>query len=630
MEVATSFQRFQDEGYKNWIKTTMGLQCLKTRLGSFLENETDSYHRALSNGIKWNGLECKKKCDIKNLTPRSNQTPSIDCEVCVPWRNAIWDNHTNKSGQVYWNNSTPYLWPTEKWEVAKVYMPRGNKSHKSVGDFDISAFLNLMTFCRHFKRFVQNSLLTQVTNVRNQVMHSANFQVKLEDLQQHLNRIRSLGKALEKHVPEFQCLSKELDELQNLDFSLIFPDGQIRLQGPAPVKEPPTISAEVFFTTELQIMKEKMEYMAQLYDGDGENVLTPEELQSVRVFLEENGDLQKSLVPQWKRLMEVQQEHGQQIESLTGRVDELERKTHTPEPQFSTDTLMFKNHLFEVAIKRKWSPPVFSEIQELSGFRGLVKIVGQTFTGSQVCKSKAQSHQEVAKMALDKLDKPDDPVDEETHQSKDLSFFCSVSVVLDTKVSHDDSCSGSVEAVESAYRKLIPVFGLDLSASASSYKEKVLQFCQQLDVPPPEELKESGCFTLRLNGRITFHDLEGSTTKKQAQRQAAKAALKGLCGVLGNRDVFRENYVGTLKELLDASTLGEASYDFSETPGGEGVRWEPNLEKGGEADTSITGQKQDTPTKTKERHPSGGKESSQLDTPESRRLLKLQTHISLT
>ncbi|KAM4597512.1 uncharacterized protein ACJ7VT_022371 isoform 2-T2 [Polymixia lowei] len=208
-------------------------------------------------------------------------------------------------------------------------------------------------------------------------------------------------------------------------------------------------------------------------------------------------------------------------------------------------------------------------------------------------------------MALDKLDKPDDPVDEETHQSKDLSFFCSVSVVLDTKVSHDDSCSGSVEAVESAYRKLIPVFGLDLSASASSYKEKVLQFCQQLDVPPPEELKESGCFTLRLNGRITFHDLEGSTTKKQAQRQAAKAALKGLCGVLGNRDVFRENYVGTLKELLDASTLGEASYDFSETPGGEGVRWEPNLEKGGEADTSITGQKQDTPTKPKERHPSG-------------------------
>ena len=50
-----------------------------------------------------------------------------------------------------------------------------------------------------------------------------------------------------------------------------------------------------------------------------------EELQCVRVFLEGNNDLQKSLAPQWERLTEVQE----RVDTLTVRVDTLEMNTRT-------------------------------------------------------------------------------------------------------------------------------------------------------------------------------------------------------------------------------------------------------------------------------------------------------------
>ena len=58
-------QRFEDQGYKTWIRTTMILDCLKTRLGSFLENETDVFHNALNGKIKLNEKTCIGRCDYK-------------------------------------------------------------------------------------------------------------------------------------------------------------------------------------------------------------------------------------------------------------------------------------------------------------------------------------------------------------------------------------------------------------------------------------------------------------------------------------------------------------------------------------------------------------------------------------
>ncbi|KAK6310991.1 hypothetical protein J4Q44_G00190460 [Coregonus suidteri] len=587
-----SLRRFQDDGYKNWIKTTMGLNCLKTRLGGFLENETETYH-----------CELRKKVNIKLNgamgNPMCNQIPKV-CkeEVCEQWKVAILANH--KGGPVYWNNSNPYLWPTKKWEVAKVHMNGGNGKHTTVEEFDISAFLNLMSHCLHFRKFAKPNLFTPVTNVRNKVMHSADFRVERKNLELYLGRIKELGRALETHSPELRELAEEIEQLQNTDFSFIVNQfGKNRAEGKAAgnAADEGKIFEDMqklqkFLSLEQQILKEKMECLTQRYEEDRETALTVDELQCVRVFLEGNKDLQESLGPQWEKLREVQEK----VDLLNNRVDTLERNTHTHDPEFATEVLRYKNHLYEEANMQGWRPPVFSEIKEGLGFRGCVKVRGLTFEGTKVCGNLKASHQEVAKLALQHLSQlasdsaslselandteEGEVASSQTDQPQSLSctgpmFFGCVTVVLKTDVTSGERHSGKTEAVEFAYKKLALL--LDLPESASPYKDVVLEHCHTQDVPPPEEALQSDAerrsyhCTLRFTGPITFYAPEGSRKKKPVQQQAAKVALQRLSWVLGSKEVVGGNYVSALKELLEAQTPPLEMPDYDVTDRGEGA-----------------------------------------------------------
>ena len=44
-------------------------------------------------------------------------------------------------------------------------------------------------------------------------MHSASFAVSAEDFQDYMSRIRALGEALGKNVPEFQSFSTDMAEV---------------------------------------------------------------------------------------------------------------------------------------------------------------------------------------------------------------------------------------------------------------------------------------------------------------------------------------------------------------------------------------------------------------------------------
>ncbi|XP_036822278.1 uncharacterized protein si:ch211-91p5.3 isoform X2 [Oncorhynchus mykiss] len=469
-------------------------------------------------------------------------------------------------------------------------MPRGNIDHTTVDQFDISAFLNLMSQCSYFAKFVKSkTLITQVTNVRNQVMHSADFRVEKRELESYLGRIKDLGQALKTHYPKFSELTEEIEQLQNTDFSFIMSCVGKKIALAAEHSES-MLKLQNFLSLEQQILKEKLECLSQRYEEDRETALTLEELQCVRVFLEGNNDLQKSLAPQWERLTEVQE----RVDTLTVRVDTLEMNTRTHDPEFSTDILKYKNHLYEEARRQGWPEPVFSEIKEALGYRGRVQVRGQTFEGVQVCPKSKTAHQEVAKLALSQLAKDSASLSElandteegeasssQTDQPQSLSctgpmFFGSVTVVLKTDITSGEGHSGMTEAVQSAYKKLALL--LDLPESASSYKDVVLKHCHTRDVPPPEEAVQSDAeektyqCTLQFTGPITFYVPEGSSKKKQACQQAAKVALQRLSGVLGSKEVVGGNYVSTLKELLEAQTpqLDKPAYDVTDRGRGAG------------------------------------------------------------
>ncbi|KAM9427988.1 uncharacterized protein ACWYII_019261 isoform 2-T2 [Salvelinus alpinus] len=470
-------------------------------------------------------------------------------------------------------------------------MPRGNTDHTAVDQFDISAFLNLMSQCIHFAKFVKSkNLITQVTNVRNQVMHSADFRVVKMDLESYLGRIKDLGQALTTHYPKFSELAEEIEQLQNTDFGFIMSWVGKKIVLAADEVPESMLKLQNFLSLEQQILKEKLECLSQRYEEDRETALTLEELQCVRVFLEGNNDLQESLAPQWEKLREVQE----RVDTLTVRVDTLEKNTRTHDPEFSADILKYKNHLYEEARRQGWPEPVFSEIKEALGYRGRVKVRGQTFEGVQVCPKSKTAHQEVAKLALSQLAKDSASLSElandtqegeasssQTDQPQSLSstgpvFFGSVTVVLKTDITSGEGHSGETEAVQSAYKKLALL--LDLPESASSYKDVVLEHCHTRDVPPPEEAVQSDAegksyqCTLRFTGPITFYVPEGSSKKKQAYQQAAKVALQRLSGVLDSKEVVGENYVSTLKELLEAQTpqLDKPAYDVTDRGMGAG------------------------------------------------------------
>lgn len=59
--------RFDNENYRNWLKTTESLNTLRIGLRSFLENETETHHSSLQQelGHILKEATCQNKCDGK-------------------------------------------------------------------------------------------------------------------------------------------------------------------------------------------------------------------------------------------------------------------------------------------------------------------------------------------------------------------------------------------------------------------------------------------------------------------------------------------------------------------------------------------------------------------------------------
>nr|XP_015218820.1 PREDICTED: uncharacterized protein LOC102686979 isoform X1 [Lepisosteus oculatus] len=583
--------RFTDTEYKNWLKTTMTLLLLRTRLETFLENETETFHSQLGNKLMGQKCQARPPCNTKSCGPQGTKPPQV-CPACTQWKDEILSNHSNRKGIIYWNNSRPHLWPTEKWEVAKVYMPRGNKDHSKVQDFDISAFLNLMKVCTHFKKYVNTIALDQVTNVRNKMMHSADMKVATQDMMTHMQKILHLVTELKKHVPSMFELETAIKELQETELNILL--GNVEQKPDLPVFESGSLvdtllSVQKIHDLEQQALKEKIESLALRFEDEKILPESHEELCMMKEFLDQNKDLLVQLGPQVKQLNFIFEKvhlHDQQLTVLTEKVDNLEKKND--EPIFSAEVVRYKNHLLEMAQKNRWPLPVFTEHAHAKGYTAMVEVNGQKFEGRQVHLSVKAAHQEVAMLALRELEKqapslasgedsstqPPGPLLKPTDQSETSStatapvFLGSVTVTLNTEVIAPDEYSEKEEAVEAAYDKLGSVFGLEVSSSGKSAKQKVQQHFSESGFTQPEEILQTspyGKFSckLKISGPFTFKSHDGVSKKKLVEQQAARVALTRLAGLLGWHGGPEENHKGALKELLESRHLGEASYHAS-------------------------------------------------------------------
>ncbi|XP_076839203.1 uncharacterized protein CXorf38-like isoform X2 [Brachyhypopomus gauderio] len=347
-------KRFTDEDYKNWLKTAEGLYLLRRYIRDFVENETETYHKSLRDHLK--GVICVNKC--KSPGPGKKFVDSALCQGCQQWKCKILANHLSKSS-VHFENCQPYLWPLEKWEVAKAYMPRTPRDHNSFQQFDISAILNFMDHCKHFRALIKTPLFSKVINVRNKVMHSPELRLSKKDSNAYIENVLQLAKTLEPRAPGLKAISEELKQFEeNLEKYCRRSSHHAEDSKEDHLK---------LMNREHQALKEKIEFLAQHYE-EQQNADLKKELQGMRNFLEQNKDLLENLGPHVNQLDEIQEKvnkHDQQIDNLEDRVDKLEKDTLEKEDTvFIGETLKFKNHLIEEARKRKWSDPVFTEVFE--------------------------------------------------------------------------------------------------------------------------------------------------------------------------------------------------------------------------------------------------------------------------
>ncbi|CAM4734856.1 unnamed protein product [Leuciscus chuanchicus] len=574
MSSTQSYTRFGDEKYKNWLKTTESLSLLRKGIKDFIEKETETYHNSLRNKPELNGQTCNKKtCDVKKSL----------CELCKCWKKEIEANYNGGKNSIHWENCRPHLWSAEKWEVAKAYMPRGHHKHDQFSQFDVSAILNLISSCKHFKN-IPGNCVRNVINVRNNAMHSPDLKMSNEDMISHHKTVLLLAKKLEPLIPQLKGLEKEITKFniildRNFNAAPCEVDGQqVDLQ-----------TIEVL-DREQQALKDRIEDFISRFEGNQEENVEekPQDMKGLLDFLDQNEDLLKDLGPQVHKLKEMQakvDQHEKQIHNLADRVENLEKGTRDPVPPVPpVNPLRFKNHLYEYCQAKKWPEdkyPVFAEFQEAQGYRAEVRVNGQTFIGTQVFIDKKRAHQEVAYIALEQLKLQDESTDEPSSSvtqpeascssSSGITFFSKVTVDLDQEVA-SDRCSSEEEATEAAYKVLWGKFRISAPAEGQTYRLLIMEYFHTQHFQKPTELfvqndDDTTICKLKLIGPFTFYDKDGSKIKKQAEHQAAKVALQHLSGILNGAPISdtEKNLKGELKERLDKLGLKNPVYDTKKT-----------------------------------------------------------------
>ncbi|XP_018411827.1 PREDICTED: uncharacterized protein CXorf38 homolog isoform X2 [Nanorana parkeri] len=200
--------------YKNWMKAGYCLQILQSRLQGFIDSEMKTFHRHLTANISRAGGPQRQRCQCRAKGKQFHP----NCPVCMKLKELILLHHNNRNGEIHWGNCDPSLWPTQYWEVAKVYLPRGHTNSKGPQQCDAAAILNLINSCDHFN--VSNiSKVREVIKCRNDLMHSSDMKVSSSWLSSFGQKLQELISEL-GHVPNLKKESDQIKKVLSSDWSV--------------------------------------------------------------------------------------------------------------------------------------------------------------------------------------------------------------------------------------------------------------------------------------------------------------------------------------------------------------------------------------------------------------------------
>ncbi|KAM9454850.1 uncharacterized protein CXorf38 homolog isoform 1-T1 [Clarias gariepinus] len=299
------FARLNEAGYKNWLKAGYCLLKVKDGLCGYTDSEMRYFHNTLikSNSGLQRGQRCRNDC-----RPRGNQF-EYACPLCNEWRREILRHHTKPGGVINWGNCRPCLWPTEHWELAKAYMPRGLANLSRADQCDAAALLNLLNFCDHFS-FINQRIITEVIRSRNELMHSCEMQVSNEWMARFQKSLEHLLLTLQ-HVPEVAAARQQIQEMLSVDLSLHIP-GMDCVDGDSDME----VLIESISQCETELLRESLKDLLSNSEVEG-NPVPLERMQNVHRFLSSHRDLEEQFRTELQslRVKETEQLKGVNTDS---------------------------------------------------------------------------------------------------------------------------------------------------------------------------------------------------------------------------------------------------------------------------------------------------------------------------
>ncbi|KAM9173048.1 uncharacterized protein CXorf38 homolog isoform 1-T1 [Pangshura tecta] len=332
MALAELAARLNCAEYKNWVKAGHCLLLLRDALQRFAGEQLRAFHRQLLARLAPAGRLCRSRC-----LPRGRQFQS-SCSLCTEWKKEILNHHTNRNGDVHWGNCKPWLWPSNSWELAKAYMPRGQMDISGPDKCDAAALLNLFNFCDHFSGIDQKKV-REVIKCRNELMHSSEMKVSSLWLEEFGKKIQNLLKELQ-NVPEVMTASTRIEKLLSSDWAVYIPgeeDQPDGLEGETEV----CISGSQISEIEMELIKERLKEIYLLVEE--QEMLSEENLNRIQMtknFLKDSGDLQISLQADMQRLEGLEKEGYNQRRSMKATMKEYpDQEEDEDAVEFSTKTL---------------------------------------------------------------------------------------------------------------------------------------------------------------------------------------------------------------------------------------------------------------------------------------------------
>ncbi|KAG9262368.1 hypothetical protein AMEX_G24135 [Astyanax mexicanus] len=297
------FARLNEAGYKNWLKAGYCLLKVRDGLCGYADTEMRFFHRSVirNNRNLQREQQCRSSC-----RPRGTQFQPA-CSICTEWQREILRHHTNPFGMINWGNCRPWLWPTEPWEVAKAFMPRGLADINKAEQCDAAALLNLLNFCDHFS-FINQSLVIEVIRCRNHLMHSCEMLVSDQWMSHFQKSLQQLLLQL-RHVPEVVAAGQQIQEMLSVDLSVHVP-GVEHVDGPQmDGAELDGVEIESISHWETELLKESLKDL--LYTDELDGRLIPADLkkvQSLHRFLRSHKDLEEQFRTELQSVQVLEEE----------------------------------------------------------------------------------------------------------------------------------------------------------------------------------------------------------------------------------------------------------------------------------------------------------------------------------